>query len=62
LAIGKEEAFSRLDIIRANLTDALDQTIDSLVIQGHKEAKRVGTAITDSAKSRLGKLGGLSTN
>jgi serine/threonine-protein kinase HipA len=53
LAIGKEEAFLRLDIIRAKLVDAISQTIDSLVTQGHEDARRVGKAILDSAKTRL---------
>ncbi|MDR1015273.1 MAG: type II toxin-antitoxin system HipA family toxin [Coriobacteriales bacterium] len=55
LTLGREEAFSRLDAVRARLVDALEQATDSLAAQGHKDARRVGKAILGSAKDRLGK-------
>jgi serine/threonine-protein kinase HipA len=56
LTLGREEAFLQLDAIQTKFVDALDQAIDCLMTQGHKDARRVGKAILVSAKNRLEKL------
>jgi serine/threonine-protein kinase HipA len=53
LTLGKEEARSRLNGLRENFVDSLEQVVDILVAQGYTDAKRVGKAILDSAEDRL---------